>query len=189
MRLHYNSPVILTYAFISLGVLLVGEFFSQNFVINFFAVYRTSFSDPLAYFRVFSYVFGHANFNHFFGNISMLLLIGPMIEEKYSSKVLIIMMIASTLIGGIAHLLFFSAAALGASGIVFMLILLTPFTNMQRGRIPITFILVALVFIGREVFYAITIEDNVSRFGHIIGGASGAAMGYFASSNKRGASR
>jgi len=179
MKVSYNSPVILTYSLICLAVLGFGVLLGDSFINNYFVIVRTSPSDPLLYVRMFTYIFGHADFNHFFSNLSMLLLIGPMVEEKYGSQSLLIMIIVTTLIGSLTHIAFFSQGALGASGIVFMLILLTPFTNTRRGTIPITFILVAIVFIGREIVDAIRIEDNVSRMGHIVGGIVGSIMGMY----------
>lgn len=186
MRIHYNAPVILTYAMICLLVLLLGAVSNQVIINQFFVIYRTPPTDPLLYLRLWSYVLGHANFEHFFGNLTMLLLVGPMVEEKYGSKPLLIMMGFTTFIGGLIHIAFFTTGALGASGIVFMLILLTPFTNMKRGSIPLTFILVAVVFIGREILYAMTVDDNVSRMGHVAGGVSGAVMGMFINKQKIG---
>ncbi|MCL1996518.1 MAG: rhomboid family intramembrane serine protease [Defluviitaleaceae bacterium] len=179
MKIHYNSPVILSYAIISFVVLIIGGLTNHASTNALFVIYRTSPTDPLLYLRLFTYVLGHANFDHYFGNLTMLLLIGPMVEEKYGSKPILLMIIVTALIGGLSHIAFFTVGALGASGIVFMLILLTPFTNMRRGRMPLTFILVALIFIGREVIYSFTVVDNVSRFGHILGGISGAVMGMF----------
>ena len=184
MRIHYNSPVILTYAIVSLIVLVSGVLTNHALTYQFFVIYRTAPTDPLLYLRLFTYVLGHANFDHYFGNLTMMLLVGPMVEEKYGSKPLLLMIIFTALIGGLTHIAFFSVGALGASGIVFMLILLTPFTNMRRGSIPLTFILVALIFIGREVMYSFTIDDNVSRFGHVLGGISGAIMGMFINKGK-----
>lgn len=181
--IQYNSPVILTYTIISLLAFFLGELTNGILTRNFFMIYSTSLTDPLLYFRIFSHVIGHADFNHLFSNFSMILLIGPMIEEKYGSKNLLIMILVTAFISGVTHIMFFTSAALGASGIVFMLILLTPFTNMKAGKIPLTFILVSTIFIGREIIYAITITDNISRLGHILGGASGAIMGYI--SNKK----
>ena len=177
MRIHYNSPVILTYALISLLVLIAGEMTDHTITNTFFVIYRTSPMDPLLYVRMLTYVFGHVDFNHYFGNLTMLLLIGPMVEEKYGSKPILLMIIFTTLIGSLTHIAFFTVGALGGSGIVFMLILLTPFTNMKKGKIPLTFILVSIIFIGREVMYSLTVIDNISRFGHILGGISGAIMG------------
>jgi len=184
MKIDYNAPVILTYTLLCFLVLAL-SWIVPDITLTYFAIYRTSLTDPWFYIRLFTYVFGHADFNHFFANLTMLLLIGPMIEEKYGSKSLLTMMVLTTFIGGVAHVLFFTTGALGASGIVFMLILLTPFTNIKKGHLPLTFILVAIVFIGREVVYAITLEDNVSRFGHIVGGSFGAVMGYLRIKNTR----
>ncbi|MDY4507258.1 MAG: rhomboid family intramembrane serine protease [Candidatus Faecousia sp.] len=39
--------------------------------------------------RCFTHVFGHVGFDHFLGNAMCLLLIGPMLEEKYGSKVIL----------------------------------------------------------------------------------------------------
>lgn len=184
MRIHYNSPVILTYAILSMIILIIGELTSHASTQTLFVIYRTAISDPLLYIRLLTYVLGHADFNHYFGNLTMLLLVGPMVEEKYGSKPLLAMILFTALIGGLTHIAIFTVGALGASGVVFMLILLTPFTNMQRGKLPLTFILVAIIFIGREVIYSFTVVDNVSRFGHILGGISGAIMGMFINKGK-----
>lgn len=186
MKIHYNAPVILTYAFICVVVLLLGSITNQTLINQFFVIYRTPPTDPFLYIRLFTYIFGHANFDHFFGNLTMLLLVGPMVEEKYGSKPLLLMMGFTTFIGGLIHIAFFTTGALGASGIVFMLILLTPFTNMKRGRLPLTFILVAVVFIGREIMYAVTVDDSISRMGHVAGGVSGAVMGMFINKQRIG---
>ena len=185
MRIHYNSPVILTYALICLVILILGGLTNQAVIQQFFVIYRTPPTEPLLYLRLFTYVLGHAGFDHFFGNLTMLLLVGPMVEEKYGSKPLLLMMLFTTFIGGLVHIAFFTVGALGASGIVFMLILLTPFTNMRRGKLPLTFILVAIVFIGREIIYAVTVVDNISRMGHVFGGISGAVMGMFHNKTRR----
>ena len=66
---------------------------------------------------------------------------------------------------------------LGASGVVFMFILLSSVTNARRGRIPLTFVLVVLLFLGQEVWNGLT-QDNVSQFAHVIGGLCGAAFGF-----------
>ncbi|MEM6298750.1 MAG: rhomboid family intramembrane serine protease, partial [Bacteroidota bacterium] len=49
--------------------------------------------------------------------------------------------------------------------------------NMKAGQIPLTFILVALLYVGREVM-AVLENDNISQFAHIIGGICGAAFGF-----------
>jgi len=69
-------------------------------------------------------------------------------------------------------------ALCGASGVVFAFILLVSFTNVREGEIPITVILVALIFIGQQVYEGIFLRDNVSNLSHILGGVVGAVAGY-----------
>lgn len=182
-KFNYNAPVTLTFTFLALGVQLLNSLIRDQAVINWFAL-RPYFSSG-TFFRSITYVFTHGDFNHFFANFSIILLIGPMIEEKYGSKRLLLMGIITALFTATLHILFFNSGLIGASGIVFMLILLTPFTNMKTGKIPMTLLLVACFYIGREVFLAITVDDNVSRFAHIFGGFVGGAIGYFLHSFKR----
>ena len=65
-----------------------------------------------------------------------------------------------------------------ASGAVFAFIQLTSFTGFKNGEIPLTFILVAAIFIGQQVIEGVFINDNISNTAHIVGGIVGAAIGY-----------
>ena len=185
-RINYNAPVTLTFTIVAVTVLILDYISSGRIAVNWFALHPNfSFQN---FFRMFTYVFAHIDFNHFFGNFSIILLIGPLIEEKYGSKNLLLMIVATAFITALIHILFFNTIIIGASGIVFMLILLTSFTNTKSGRIPLTFILIAVIYIGREVFLGITEADNVSRFGHIFGGVIGACSGFLLNGRKGGKS-
>ncbi len=178
-KLHYNSPVILSIALISLISLILGEITNMWTTTKFFTVYNSSFTDPLSYIRIFGHIFGHADYNHFAGNMLLFLVIGPPMEEKYGSTTLLIGILATAVISGLLHIVFFPGTGLlGASGIVFMLILMSSLAGMQSGSIPITFVLVALLYLGDELYSAIFVSDNVSQFVHIIGGCMGTIFGY-----------
>jgi len=183
-KISYNSPVILTYALISVAALVLGWLTNGAVTRDFFVLAPVGLYNPLSYFRLITYIFGHADFNHFFGNFSIILLVGPMIEEKYGSKRLLLMILTTALVSGILHLMFFRSGVLGASGIVFMMIMLAPFTNTRSRTIPLTFILIFLIYIGQEFLLSITVVDNISRFLHILGGLLGAWMGYVLTRNK-----
>lgn len=177
-KLSFNSPVILTFSAVCLVSLIVGWITSFHTTMMLFMCYgHSSLLNPLTYLQMFSYVFGHADFAHFAGNISMMLLIGPAVEERYGCWNLAIMMAATALAGGLLNTLFFDTAILGASGIVFMLIILSAFGNMKKGEIPLTLILVAAIYLGKEIYSGIAVEDNISHFGHICGGVSGLGFG------------
>jgi membrane associated rhomboid family serine protease len=177
-RIQYNSPVILTYSLAALVFLIINELTGDAANVYFFSVYRTSPADPMQYARLFLHVFGHASLDHYFGNIILLLLIGPMLEEKYGSKWLALMMGVTALISGLVFILISSKALLGGSGLVFMFILLSSFTNIRGGKIPLTLVFVFLVFIGREVISGATVDDNISNLTHVIGGICGVVFGF-----------
>lgn len=60
---------------------------------------------------------------------------------------------------------------------------MSSFTSFKEGEIPLTFILVAIFFIGKEVILGIFVTDNISNMSHIAGGILGGFLGY--SMNKR----
>ena len=177
-KIQYNSPVILTFTFLALASYLLGYLTNGIFTRLFFSNYRTSLLDPLQYVRLFSYILGHANWAHFSGNFIIILIIGPMLEEKYGSKVLIQLILVTAFVTGIIHIIFSGNALLGASGIVYMFIILGSFTNTEKGKIPLTLIIVFFVFVGKEIFSGAFAQDNISQLAHIIGGCFGALFAF-----------
>lgn len=184
-KIQYNSPVILTYAIISLLALFLSEMTGHKSNMLLFSVYQSPLTDPLFYVRLFGHIFGHIDTTHYANNFILILLIGPILEEKYGSLRLVIMIAATALITGLLNVLLFpNVMLLGASGIVFMLILLSSFVNLQKGRIPLTLLLVIVVFIGRELVQSATVTDNISQLTHVVGAICGACLGYFSNKDK-----
>ena len=176
MKITFNSPAILGFSFICVIIYILTVYF--NVGANLFTLPPTfSFNHFSSYIKLFSYVFGHADTDHIIGNLSFILLLGPIIEEKYGTKHTLIIIFSTALITAIMHILFFDNGLMGASGIVFALIILSSLVNFRNKEIPITFILVAIIFVGKEVM-ALFDADNVSQFAHIIGGCIGAFFGF-----------
>ena len=147
LKISFNSPVILGFAVICFGALILGVITGGRTNNMFFSVYRSSLLDPLTYVRFVGHVFGHAGWEHFLGNIMLILVVGPLLEEKYGSADLLFVILATALVTGIANFaLFPRIQLLGASGVVFALILLSSFTSMKEGEIPLTFIMVAALY-------------------------------------------
>ena len=177
-RFQYNSPVILTFALVSLLVLWLNDLTGGRSNALLFSVYRSSWKNPLTYLRFFGHVLGHSGWSHYTGNVLMILVVGPMLEEKYGSINLLEMILLTALVSGIMHVaLFPGAALLGASGIVYMLILLSSLASMRQNCIPLTLILVAAIYLGGEVVNGLTASDNISQLSHIVGGVCGAIFG------------
>ena len=141
--------------------------------------YHSALLSPMTWLRAFTHIFGHADWAHLIGNMSYLLLLGPMLEEKYSSQTLAVIIAITAFITSLVNYIFFPSVALcGASGVVFTFILLSSFTSFKEGEIPITFILVAVFFIGQQILEGITVQDNISNMAHIVGGIVGGILGY-----------
>ncbi|MCD8097822.1 MAG: rhomboid family intramembrane serine protease [Lachnospiraceae bacterium] len=178
-RVTFNSPVVLSIVAISFVATLLNELTGGVSNMLLFMTYRSSLLSPLTWLRMFTHIFGHSGWTHLIGNMSYLLLLGPMLEEKYSSQTLAAIVAITAVVTSLVNCLLFPNVALcGASGVVFAFILLSSFTNFREGEIPLTFILVAVFFIGQQVYEGITVQDNISNMAHIVGGIVGSFLGY-----------
>ncbi|MBN2048885.1 MAG: rhomboid family intramembrane serine protease [Spirochaetales bacterium] len=180
MKIRYNSPVILTYALLASAILLIDQLAGTNITVRWCTVPGRGAFDwgqPLMYLRLVSHVIGHINWQHLVSNFAFILLLGPILEEKYGSFGLFGMMLATALITGLLNVLLFSTGLLGASGIVFMLILLISFTNIRNGEIPLTFILILALYLASEIINIFR-TDEISQFAHIAGGFCGSLFGF-----------
>ena len=184
-KIQYNSPLVLSYAIISLFVLILGMITDKRSTFTLFSVYSSSMSSPFFYIRMFGHVLGHANVEHYVGNFLLILLVGPMLEERYGTRKLFYMIAITAVITGIIHMALFDSMLLGASGVVFMMIILSSYANLKKGRIPLTLMLIIVIFIGREIVESFTAQNsNISYLSHILGGVLGIAFGYFANKKR-----
>ena len=112
--LEYNSLIILSFFFISLISLILNILTKGKSNDLFFSTYRSSLLNPLTYLRLVIHIFGHANWSHFTHNFLYILLIGPMIEEKYGSLNLLIMILITATVIGLFNSIFTRNKILGA---------------------------------------------------------------------------
>ncbi|GAB1432540.1 hypothetical protein MASR2M29_11650 [Spirochaetota bacterium] len=185
MTIKYNAPITLSFTLICAVVLILNTVFPGLTAAWFSVAGRGGFNPQSvrSYVRLVSHIFGHADVNHFLSNFSFILLLGPILESTYGSGGMAIMTLITALVTGILNVLLFSTGLMGASGIVFMMILLASFTNFNKGEIPLTFVLIMVLYLGREVFNALKM-NNISEFGHIMGGLCGSIFGYLKPSKR-----
>ena len=179
-KITFNAPVTLSFVSLCFVVTLLGVITGGGVTRLLFMAYHSSLKNPLTYLRFFTHVLGHSGFGHFIGNASYLLLLGPMLEEKYGSRgVLKVIGITAVVTGLVNYIFFWNVGLCGASGVVFAFILFASFTGFKEGEIPLTFILVAIIFIGQQIYEGLTVQDNISNMAHIVGGIVGSVLGYF----------
>lgn len=177
LKIKWNAPVVLTFALVCTAVFLTDKFLMGQ-LMPFFTVYPSvQWSNPISIMSLFTHVAGHASLEHLLGNLTFILLLGPIIEEKYGSMALFQMILFTALVTGLINIFFFNTGLMGASGIVFMMILLVSFTNVSSGEIPVTFILVAILFIGKELLKS-TEANQIAESAHVIGGLCGSFFGF-----------
>lgn len=181
MRIKYNAPTTLTYSFFCTLVVALDQHYLYGLVRAFFTVPNAllfDLFDPLNYLRLFTHIAGHADWNHLVSNLAYILLLGPMLEEAYGSLTMLLMIVVTGFITGVLNVCFFPHPLLGASGVVFMMILLASFTNHGKNDIPLTFILIVILYLGREILNAFK-GDDISQFAHLAGGFCGSLFGFF----------
>lgn len=179
LKITFNAPVVLSLAAISFVATLLNYVTGGASGRVLFMTYHSPLSSPMTWVRAFTHIFGHADWTHLIGNMSYLLLLGLMLEEKYSSQTLAGVIAVTAVVTSVVNYIFFPGIALcGASGVVFAFILLSSFTEFREGEIPVTFILVAVFFLGQQIYDGITVRDNISNMAHIVGGIIGGLLGY-----------
>jgi len=180
MKISFNSKIILMFSLLAFCVWFI-DLFIKGFTTKYFVttpdISLTSF---WSCFKLISHVLGHANFDHLYSNLLLIILLGAGLERVYGHGSMLFMIIITALIIGIVNAVipFFSGNLLGASGVAFMFIALTPFlADKEDGKIPIECILVILLFGYKEISAAFQ-KDNIAQFAHLTGGACGLFFGF-----------
>ncbi|MBP3773657.1 MAG: rhomboid family intramembrane serine protease [Treponema sp.] len=193
-RVTYNAPVTLTFAIMCVLILLMNDFLLGKHLIPalFTAPARIgtkiltesapknigfNYKNAFDYFRLFLHIFGHTDWNHLLGNFAFVLLLGPLMEERYGSKMVALMFVVTAFVTGVINVCLIPHPLLGASGIVFMLIILASITTLDKNVIPLSFIFVVAIYLGRELINAPKAE-NISTVAHIAGGLCGSMFGF-----------
>ena len=179
ITLKYNAPVTLTFALLSLLALALGELTDGWTTQNLFCFYKSSLSDYLTYPRAVLHVLGNTSLTTCTGNIIILLVIGPAAEERFGSAKVLSAVLLTAIAGAlIMWFLFPDATLMGASGVLFMMMVLASFASMRGGAIPITLILVLILYLGSEVVQAISGQAGLQELTHIAGGVVGMLLGF-----------
>ena len=179
INLRYNAPVTLTFALLSLLALALGELTHGWTTQNLFCFYKSALSDYLTWPRAVLHVLGNTSLTTCTGNIIVLLVIGPAAEERFGSAKVFFAVLLTAIAGAlIMWFLFPESTIMGASGVLFCMMLLTSFASMRGGAIPITLILVIILYLGSEILQAVTGTAGLQELTHIAGGVVGLVLGF-----------
>ncbi len=196
-HLIFDSPVVLSFVLISL-VIFIADCASSSFVSSFLACRASkgevpfNFSSFIDYIRLILYVFGYHSSSDFFITMMVLLLLGPLIEERYGSSIFSLMIFVTSLSGGVLTATLSSENLLGSKGIAFMLIILSFLSEFSKGYIPASCLLSFILFfmdgfigLKSDMHFSDFTQYSVKVLVLLASGISGSLFGFLASPKKR----
>ncbi len=177
MRITFNAPFTLTFTLIAVVVLAIS--LSSQVTFDVLTLHGNFVANAWqSYFGMILYPFSHASVQHLAGNFGIILLLGPILERKFGWQKLGGMCATTTVLIALVHIIISDDDLIGASGLVFMFIVLASLIDSKGKEIPLTFILVAVLFLGQEII-GVFRHDNISQMAHISGGVMGIVFRYF----------
>lgn len=118
--------VITAFAMFLLDILL-GAVFPKIQLKTVFWLMRSDLLGSYAFFQLFTYMFFHAGFFHLFFNMLIIWMMGRELEHKLGNKTLLFFVVITALCGGVLHTVFSPLPVIGASAVVFGMMLLYAF--------------------------------------------------------------
>lgn len=193
----YDSPFTLTFSILCVLAFVLENYVIKNFFTEFdfalfstatkqgtdFAFSATNFSH---YIRLFTYVFGFVDWTQLFFTVSFCLLLGPNLEINYGSKLFFIMILISAFITGVLASCFSTISLMGGSSIVFMMIILSAYSAMEKKKLPLSLIFVFGIFLSQQLFVNIeNFSTGLPVLLYFAGGFFGCVFGFLSTPLKK----
>ena len=183
-NIEIDAPLTSVFCFICLCVQLLSSILGREFVFRYFAVptwAQFPLNSPLSYFRVVSQTMGHSSWEHLSGNVTHLLLVAPACEREFGMYNMMRIIAWTAVASSLTHMILgpSNSVQLGASGVVFMLILLNSLVEVRLGSIPLTFLIQVSLWCYKEIALQLFSSDGVSHMAHLTGAVVGTVAGYY----------
>ncbi|MGN0728108.1 rhomboid family intramembrane serine protease [Treponema sp.] len=202
LRAVFDSPVILVFTAVSAAFFIFDAFSSINISGLLFECHGAksdpafNFKSAADYARMIFYPLGFSGRPQFFMSMAFLLLLGPLLEERYGSLMLSLMLFITSLVGGVLTACLSPFSIMGAGGIVFMLVILSVLQSFIKKQVPFSWIFVFILFISFELT-AVPASENfpdflnksVPVFIQLASGICGSLFGFFVCPKKRESTR
>jgi len=170
-RIEFNAPVTVCYALAAVTATILPV--QAKLAIH--GPIRLLDGDFLL--SLFTWTLAHGSMTHLLSNFVVILLAAPLLEDRFGSLRMLGVLVTASVLVGLAHCILDPKSALiGASGTVFCLIMLTAMLAGRSGTIPLTMLLVATLYLGRELM-GLFANDGISQTAHILGGVLGVMLG------------
>jgi membrane associated rhomboid family serine protease len=166
------TPLVLTIIAVNVVVFFLERFGNDTAVIDRYALWPTRMHDQHQYYRAFTAMFLHANFQHIVFNMLALLIVGPAVEVLLGKARFLALYLIAGLGGSIGSYLLSSPniVGLGASGAIMGVIGAYVVLGLRR-RLPIAPVVALLV-----VNLLIGFTGSIDWRAHLGGLATGAVL-------------
>lgn len=192
----FDSPLVIVFAGFSILIMVlnsIAESRGAEGLLGFFsapAAFRAgagafNFRNPVHYLRLFFHIFGQRKWINLVRDLSFILLLGPQLEKLYGSKMLLLMFTVCAFVSGVLGVCFLQQPLCGASCIAFMMILLTVYMSIKKQAVPVSCVLLLLLYIGQGIS---RIGGGNSEIVHLLAGICGSLFGMIQPEKKKPAS-
>lgn len=177
VRITFNAPVILITALMSLVILLFDQLTGHGMAQSFFATGTGSFLDLWTWFRLFFHWLYHASVGGFLNNITLFLILGPVLEKRYGSRAILLVILCTALLSGLGNRWLSSDLLQGMASVDVAFSILMAMSMCRPKEIPLSLILVILAYVGMELYAAMTAFQLATTLSHVSGGLTGFLFG------------
>ena len=198
LKFIFDSPVVLVFSVVSTVINITDLILKLNLSEKIFecpgakSVPAFDFKSALSYVKLVIYPFGGENSTSFFLNIGFILLLGPVLEERYGSIMLALMIFITSLVGGVLTACVSTFGISGCGGIVFMMIILSVLSVFVKRQLPVSWIFIFALYLAFSLFSGKKIsgfmpfmQNNVPVFIQLASGICGSLFGFFVCPKKR----
>lgn len=158
LKFIFDSPVVLVFSVVSAVIFISDLILKLNLSEKIFecpgakSVPAFDFKSALSYVKLVIYPFGGENSTSFFLNIGFILLLGPVLEERYGSIMLALMIFITSLVGGVLTACASTFGISGCGGIVFMMIILSVLSVFIKKQLPVSWIFIFALYLAFSLF-------------------------------------
>jgi rhomboid protease GluP len=181
-RIVINAPVVLGFCTLCTMIHVLVRFAFPNMERVLAIQDRIRWDHPIQQVTsLLTHVLVHSSHDHLKGNMVHILLVGPTVEHEFGSSSMACIFVLVAVVSALVHILVGNVAThqLGASGVVFCCILLNSLVSATYGKIPLSFILTTIIWLGDELVQFLWPTNNISHHAHLSGGLVGAFAGYY----------
>ena len=198
-KVNFDARVSIAFCLASLLIYILDSAALKNYslVQNIFsapgakgAVEPFNFSQPANYARLILFAFGNKSFLQMIFSLAFILPFGALMEERYGSPAVALMMAISAFVSGALNACLVPQTLCGAAAIALMLILLSSITSLAKNEIQLSSLLTLAICLSANI-YLVSLDGGLNRYGatslfvQLAGALAGSMAGFLTAPKTR----